>query len=261
MLETLLSFGLLFGTGLALRGGFIGPGRGLQIIGYDTNALGMGALAVAAAVYFYGWQFGIALMLTVAIHEFGHVAAYRVCGHADARFRLIPLFGGVAISNQTPSRQDKDFFISLMGPAICLAPMGLCFALSDLIVDQSWQAANFLYILGLTMGSLNFFNLLPFWPLDGGKITRILTYTYFPWATRSVTIAMAAAATAMAVLTQSWFLLIFVLMGWQSAMQSEGLITVQRPMTPVRGGLALAAYLFTAAAFLMGGYPILRGFF
>lgn len=261
MLETVLSLVLLSGTWLTLRGGIIGPGRGLQIVGYDTNALGLGALAVALAVYFYGWQFGIALIITVAIHEFGHVAAFRVCGHSDARFRLIPLFGGVAISNQTPSRQDRDFFISLMGPAICLAPMVLFFALSDLIVEHSWQAANFLYILGLTMGALNFFNLLPFWPLDGGKITRILTYTYMPWATRSVTIAMTAAAAAAAVLTQSWFLLIFVLMGWQSATQSERLIAVQRPMTPARGGLALAAYLVTTAAFLLGGYPILRSFF
>ena len=261
MLETVLSLCLLGGTFLILRGGFIGPGRGLQVIGYDTSALGLGALAVAAAVYFYGWQFGVALIITVMIHEFGHVAAFRVCGHTDTRFRLIPLFGGVAISNQTPSQQDKDFFISLMGPAICLAPMALCFALSDLVVEQSWEAANFLYILGLTMGALNFFNLLPFWPLDGGKITRILTYTYFPWATRNVTIAMTLAAAAAAVLTQSWFLLIFVLIGWQSATQSERLMDVQRAMTPARGGLAAAAYLFTTAAFLMGGFPLLRGFF
>lgn len=261
MLETVLSLCLLGGTFLILRGGFIGSGRGLQIIGYDTNALGLGGLAVAAAVYFYGWQFGIALIVTVFIHEFGHVAAYRVCGHSDARFRLIPLFGGLAISNQTPSRQDADFFISLMGPAICLAPMALFFAVSDLVVEHSWEAANFLYILGLTMGALNFFNLLPFWPLDGGRLIRVLTYTYIPWATRSVTIAMAGAATAMAVLTQSWFLLIFVLLGWQSAIQSEGLIAVQRPMTRARGALAAAAYLFTTAAFLIGGYPILQGFF
>lgn len=261
MLETLLSLCLLSGTWLTLRGGFIGPGRGLQVIGYDTNALGLGGLAVAAAMYFYGWMFGIALIITVAIHEFGHVAAFRVCGHSDARFRLIPLFGGVAISNQTPSRQDMDFFISLMGPAICLAPMMVFFAVSDMIVEQSWEAANFLYILGLTMGSLNFFNLLPFWPLDGGKITRILTHTYIPWATRPVTIAMSAAAAALAVLTHSYFLLIFVLMGWQSAIQSERLIEVQRPMTKPRGALALAAYLATAATFFAGGYPLLRGFF
>lgn len=261
MLETVLAFCLLAVTGLCLRGGLIGPGRGLQVIGYDTNALGLGGLAIAAAVYFYGWQVGAALIITVLIHEFGHVAAYRVCGHSDARFRLIPLFGGLAISDQTPSRQDKDFFISLMGPAICLAPMALCFALSDLMVEQSWQVANFLYILALTMGAINFFNLLPFWPLDGGRMIRILTFTYIPWATRSVTIAMALAATAMAILTQSYFLLIFVLLGWQSAVQSESLIAVQRPMTKQRGALALAAYLFTALAFFAGGFPLLAGFF
>ena len=100
-----------------------------------------------------------------------------------------------------------------MGPAICLAPMAMCFVLSDLVAQQAWGLANFLYILGLVMGSLNFFNLLPFWPLDGGKITRILTFTYIPGATRAVSIAMSATAAALCVLSGSFLLLIFVLMG------------------------------------------------
>ena len=243
-----------------LRGGMIGPGRGLRVVGFDTNAVGLGVVAVAAAVWFFGWQFGLALILTVVMHEFGHVAAFRICGHTDARFRLIPLFGGVAISNQTAASHESDLFINLMGPAICLAPMALCFVLSDLVAQQAWGLANFLYILGLVMGSLNFFNLLPFWPLDGGKITRILTFTYIPGATRAVSIAMSATAAALCVLSGSFLLLIFVLMGWRGLMQSEQTVKMQRPMTKARGLWATAAYLATMLAFGFGGWPLMAGF-
>ena len=243
-----------------LRGGLVGPGRGVRVVGFDTNALGLGAVAVAAAVWFFGWQFGAALIITVVIHEFGHVVAFRICGHADARFRLIPLLGGVAISDKLPASHDEDLFVSLMAPAICLAPMVLCFVLSDLLAEQAWGLANFLYILGLVMGSLNFFNLLPFWPLDGGKITRALTFTYIPWATRAVSIAMSATAAALCVLSGSFILLIFILMGWQGLMQSEQRIKMQRPMSRRRGLWAAAAYLSTLLAFGVAGSPLVNSF-
>lgn len=260
MLDLLAALALMAAALYTLRGGLIGPGRGLRVVGFDTNAIGLGVLAVGFAVWFFGWQYGAALIITVVLHEFGHVVAFRICGHSDARFRLIPLLGGMAISNKLPASHEDDLFISLMGPAICLAPMVLAFALSDLVVEQSWGLANFLYILGLVMGSLNFFNLLPFWPLDGGKITRVLTFTYFPQFTRGVSIAMSATAAALCVLSGSFILLIFVLMGWQGLVQSEQLITKQQPMSKTRGLWATVAYLSTLLAFGVGGLPLLSGF-
>ncbi|MEO5621410.1 MAG: metalloprotease, partial [Cypionkella sp.] len=114
MIEILLSSGLAALTWAILRGGWTSP-QGLYLAGFDRNGLLLGVLAVTAACYFWGVLYGLALILAVVIHEFGHVAAFRVCGHADARFRLIPLMGGVAISNTIPSSSDKAFFITLMG--------------------------------------------------------------------------------------------------------------------------------------------------
>ena len=264
MLELAAALGLMLGTWAILRGGFHGP-RGFQVAGFDINSAGLGVLAVGAAMWFFGVLYGVALMVAVVIHEFGHVAAFRICGHADARFRLIPLFGGVAISNQQPASVDKAFFITLMGPAIGLAPMALCFALSDLVVlrdtDFAYQVANYLYIQAMVFGSLNFFNLLPLWPLDGGKITQRLVYTFFPGATRITSIAMSVVAVALCVMTRQYLLLLFVLMGWQGLMQSERLLEAQRPMPMRTALLALAAYLATAAAFFAGGANLLSWFF
>ncbi|MDB5666742.1 site-2 protease family protein [Cypionkella sp.] len=250
MLVLALSLGLIAVTGYVLRGGF--AGAGWNRVGFDVNALGLSAVAIAAAIWFFGWQYGLAFIIAIMLHEIGHVAAFRVCGHKDAQFRLIPLFGGVAVSRSLPASHDKDLFISLMGPAICLGPMALCFATAELLPPSAYAITNFLYIQGLVLGGLNLFNLLPFWPLDGGKITRLLTYTFFPKATRAVSIIMSATAAALCVLTHSYFLLLFVLIGWQGLIQSEKLIEIQRPMRKSTALLALAAYLTTAAALFTG---------
>jgi Zn-dependent protease len=258
MIALLAALGLTFGTWAILRGGFVLAGqRGLQFTGFDPNAIGLGALALIVAIYYFGWQYGLALILAVVVHEYGHVVAYRVCGHDDARFRLIPIMGGVAISNRLPASQESAFFIALMGPAICLAPMCLCFALSDMLLPVSYAAAEFLGIFGLILGFFNFFNLLPFWPLDGGRIVQILAQTFLPDATRQVSIAMTVIGAALAFLTHSYIILFFILISWGGLVQSEKVLQIQRPMTVRRALLALAAYGFTAGAFYTGGARVL----
>jgi Zn-dependent protease len=260
LIALLLALGVSFGTWACLRGGFVLPGaRGFQLAGFDPNAAGLGALAIAVAVYYYGWIFGIALILAVVTHEYGHVVAYRVCGHSDARFRLIPLMGGVAISNRLPATQGNAFFIALMGPAICLAPMSLSFALANYAFDLAPLTGAFLFAYGMVLASFNFFNLLPFWPLDGGRMVQILCQTYIPWATRQVSIAMTLIGAALALFTQSWFILLFILMSWGGLMQSEQILGLQRPMSKFHAFIGLGAYGFTAAAFYLGGSFLLQG--
>lgn len=262
MLNLILSMIVLAATWATLRGGFRGS-AGFQIAGFDLNAAGLAVVAVAAAMYFFGVLYGVALIVAVIIHEFGHVAAFRVCGHADARFRLVPLMGGVAISNRLPASQLDALFITLMGPAICLGPMALCFALPEVFYkgesDLGYQIANYLYIQGIVLGALNFFNLLPLWPLDGGKIAHRLIYAFFPGAVRHVSIAMMMLAAALCLFTRSYILLIFVLISWQSLQQFEQLLQAQRPIAKPHAFLALAAYGMTTAAFFVGGAAMLSG--
>lgn len=102
-----------FGTALALRGSWTSLLK-TTILGLDPQGLGISTLAVI----FFGPVFGICIILVIVIHEFGHVAAFRVAGHHDASFRLVPLMGGYAISNRAVDTQEEDVFITLMGPAI-----------------------------------------------------------------------------------------------------------------------------------------------
>ena len=260
VIALLLAMGVAGGVWAALRGGFVLPGaRGFQLAGFDPTAAGLGVLAIAAAVYFYGWVFGAALVLAVIMHEYGHVVAYRVCGHSDARFRLIPLLGGVAISNRLPASQGHAYFIALMGPAICLAPMCLSFALANYAFAIAPLTGAFLFGFGMVLAAFNFFNLLPFWPLDGGRMVQILCQTFFPWATRQVSIAMTLVSAALALITGSYILLFFILLSWGGLMQSEQILSLQRPMSKGSALIGLAAYGFAAVAFYVGGSFLLRG--
>ncbi len=243
-------------TFATLMGGWTSP-RGMRVAGLDTTGIALAVAAVGAAVFFFGPLFGVALTLSVAIHEFGHVAAFRVCGHTDARFRLIPLLGGVAISNRVPATQENDFFITVMGPAICIAPMLLAFAVAALLWDTAPEAANFLHVFGIVTGALNFFNLLPFWPLDGGRCVRIMAYAVWPPAGLIVATVMSALLVVTAIAMKSLILFFFALMGAQSLFSKAQLQDVQRPMTRPRATLALGAYLATTATFAVGGLPIL----
>jgi len=261
MLAIFAAIVLCLATAYALRGGLVGRGHVLTFAGFDGSALLMGLLAVAAAVYFFDPMYGMALILSVMVHEFGHVAAYRVCGHSDARFRLIPLIGGVAISNQVPASHEKDFFITLMGPGICIAPMVLAMTLLELDWAYDSPVADFLWVFATVTGAINFFNLMPFWPLDGGRCLSVLAATFVPAIATQVTMAMAAAAIVLAVYTQSMGMVFFAMMGAQSLLRGGDIARFQRPMSQGRGLIATAAYLATLATFGLVGWPLLTWFF
>lgn len=242
------------GTYYALRGGWTSPLK-TTIIGLDQKGLGISALAVIAAVIFFGPVFGLALIAVVVIHEFGHVAAFRVAGHHDASFRLVPLLGGYAISNRPVATQEEDVFITLMGPAICLGPMLLAYGLVPFAASMFPPAVGPLITFASICGALNFFNLLPIWPLDGGRLTAAITSVFHDRAPFYIFAVSTALIGLVAVLSQSLFMLIFVMFGVQHLVQtggSDGRAPYAR-MSKRRAWICLGAWLFTAAALFMGG--------
>lgn len=259
MIGFLLSLAFLGLTWVILRGGFAGSGPGLRRTGLDPNAVGLSAVAVLTAVWFFGLISGIAIVLALLLHEYGHVAAWRICGHRDARFRLIPILGGQAISARPASSHAEEIFITLMGPAIGLAPMLALMTGSDLIWPLSPLVAELAASVGLMIAILSAFNLMPFYPLDGGRILRVLSHSLLPaGAAQVLTLAFSAVAGALAVISDSWVLFIFVLIGLTGLLTDGGaLIAVQRPMRRGVALVALAAWITTTAAFARVALPAL----
>ncbi|MBT0958515.1 metalloprotease [Alphaproteobacteria bacterium KMM 3653] len=254
----LFAFGLCALTLLSLRGGLV-PEAGLKTHSFDQTGLALGVLAFGAAVLYLGPLYGVAITLGVLIHEFGHVAAFRVAGHRDARFRLIPLLGGVAISNRAPDSDLKDFFITLMGPGICLAPTVLAYVLALSLWNSAPDFAYAAWVFAIANGALNFVNLLPFWPLDGGRCVHLLARCIWPPLAPWLAIAMAAALALAALWMQSVLLFLVAALGAQGLQSSaKSDANTPRPaMTKAQGAQALAAYLCTLGVHLIAGLPIL----
>jgi Zn-dependent protease len=245
---------LMTATLYALRGGLVMPG-GLRLAGLDAQGIGFGAISVLIAGWYFGPLFGLALVLTVMVHEYGHVAAFRITGRADARFRLVPLADRGVAMDRAPGTEGEAFFVALAGPALSLAPMVLAFVLAEIVDPWSRPLADFLWIFAATTAALNFLNLLPFWPLDGGRCLRAVIHALDPRAAMAATMTMSAAFAAAAVAVGSVLLFLVALVGCATIRAGED---AGPGMRPGEAALALGAYAFTAAAHFAGGALLLK---
>lgn len=102
---------------------------------------------------------------SVLAHELGHALVARRLGILTRGILLMPL-GGVAMLDERPKTPRDELFIAAAGPATSLLLAGLAFALS---FAELGQAVDDLVVINLMLG---LFNLLPAFPLDGGRILR-----------------------------------------------------------------------------------------
>ena len=136
--------------------------------------------AATTALLFFG---------SLLAHELGHAFAARRAGIGVQRIDLWML-GGMARMDSEPKTPGEEFKIAAAGPAVSLLAAVICMALAVAIEGPSAvrRAAGLpadvtvtptLLALGVlsTMNLVIFvFNLLPAWPLDGGRITRALVW-------------------------------------------------------------------------------------
>jgi Zn-dependent protease len=148
-----------------------------------------------------------------------------------------------------------------MGPAICVGPVILAYLIAALPYDYAlpMPVRQFLWSFATLGGALNFFNLLPFWPLDGGRMTHVLAWIYWKGAARVITIMMSGLFVAWALWSGHLILFLFALLGAQSLTHGETLTRIQRPMSKRRGLLASAAYLCVTVIHFWVGYYFVMG--
>lgn len=132
----------------------------------------------------------ILLFASVLAHELGHAFVARSKG-IPVRSITLFIFGGVAAIEREPDRPRDEFLIAAAGPFVSLllglASLGLWYVTRD---RQDILATVFVY-LGLSNLILMAFNLIPGFPLDGGRIFRAIV-----WAiTKSFQKATSIAAT------------------------------------------------------------------
>jgi Zn-dependent protease len=257
-MSLILTFGLFVLTYLILKGGWVTPNRKFKIE-FSMESLVMAAISIAAAMWFFDPITGLALVAIIAIHEFGHVAAYRVCGHDDATFRLIPLMGGVASSSKAPAGPLHSFYISVMGPAICIAPTVLALNLVYGNYPLPDMLREFLWSFGIFSGAINFFNLLPIGPLDGGKMSRVLFGIFWPKAAKPFGIVMMGLALLVGVYLQSFFIIILTVMSFPTVLNAPDYVIVRKP-SKRQGLLLLVIYITCLIALFWAGFPLMMAY-
>ena len=140
----------------------------------------------------------VALFAIVVLHEMGHALMARRFGVMTRDIILLPI-GGVARLEGMPRNPRQELLIALAGPAVNVALATLLFAIvrltgqpptADLYeFDPLYSARAFLYQLVFVNIILGLFNLLPAFPMDGGRVLRALLAMRMQSYARATTIA------------------------------------------------------------------------
>jgi Zn-dependent protease/predicted transcriptional regulator len=192
-----LTIGRIAGTDIRLHFTFL---LFLVWIGV-TDYLVRGAAAALDTVVFI-----LLVFLCVTLHEFGHIAMARRFGIRTPQVILSPI-GGIASLERMPEKPVQELLVALAGPLVNVAIAGVLMAGFGLGTSQmtaiDFDNATLAERLLLVNVMLVLFNMVPAFPMDGGRVLRAL-------------LAMnmgAPRATALAARIGQGFAFLFVLLG------------------------------------------------
>lgn len=125
-----------------------------------------------------GLLIALALFLSVLIHEFAHSLVAKSLGLGISGITLF-LFGGVSRIASEPKSASVEFKVSAVGPLTSLALAGIFWGIAFVLPDTTTGLRAASEIFGF-LGTLNvflaLFNLLPGFPLDGGRVLRAIIW-------------------------------------------------------------------------------------
>ncbi len=145
-----------------------------------------GGLEAAA----FGTLFFLSLFLCVVLHEFGHAFAARAYGIRTPDITLYPI-GGVARLERMPTSPWHELVIALAGPAVNVVIAAILwigvvrgYSFSD-VFDPEMDEDFWSGLLRINI-FLVLFNMIPAFPMDGGRVVRALLATWLPYATATM---------------------------------------------------------------------------
>ena len=234
-------------------GGFAGIGVYVHatfflMIGWVALSHWMQGHSLAATLA--GVGFILAIFGCVVLHEFGHALAVKRYGIKTRDITLLPI-GGVARLERMPEEPIQELWVALAGPAvnvvIAVSLYLWLYATASLepFPNLSLTEGPFIQRLMLLNVFLVLFNMLPAFPMDGGRVLRAFLATRIEY-TRATTIA-ANVGQAMALLFgflgffTNPFLLFIALFVWIGAEQEASMTQMKSAL----GGIPVARAMIT----------------
>jgi Zn-dependent protease len=179
----------------------------------------------------------LAIFGCVALHELGHAVAARTFGIRTRDITLYPI-GGVARLERMPERPWQEIVVALAGPAVNVAIVALLVPL--MLLDGYaihpggiFESAGDLFWNRVLFGNVGLFlfNLIPAFPMDGGRVLRAM----------AASVTTRPRATEFAANIGAGFAILFGLFGVGGLLGLSGILGAGSPML-----LVLAYFLYAA---------------
>jgi Zn-dependent protease/CBS domain-containing protein len=150
-----------------------------RVFGQAAQAANVPPERITGAPWLWGLGLAIALFASVVLHELAH-AFYAVKSGGQVRDITLLMIGGVSRIEEPPSRARDEAWMSLVGPIVSLLIGGLSIGVYRLLGGaNSFNLRFAFFYLGQLNIFLGIFNLLPAFPMDGGRIVRALLVKRF----------------------------------------------------------------------------------
>ena len=130
-----------------------------------------GTMLLSMLVYswVFGWKYAAGFVLLIFVHEMGHYVAARRRGLPVGAPTFIPFVGAWISMKEMPRDVETEAYVGFAGPLAGTAAAMACYFLAR------ETDSRLLLALAYSGCMLNLFNLIPISPLDGGRITAIIS--------------------------------------------------------------------------------------
>ncbi len=185
----------------------------------------------------------LSVFLCVLLHEFGHALAARRYGIRTEDITLLPI-GGLARLERLPDKPAQELIVAIAGPAVNVVIAAVLFVLIQLfgsiprLEELDVAAGPFLGRLLMINVGLVVFNMIPAFPMDGGRVLRAVLAMMMPHAKATRIAAVIGQGMAVVFAVAAFFgnplLLLIALFVWVGAQSEAGAAEAKSLLSGVR---------------------------
>ncbi len=209
-----------------------------------------------------GAMFVMAIFACIVLHEFGHALVARRYGIRTRDITLLPI-GGLARLERIPNEPWHELWVAIAGVIVNLVIAAVLFIALKVIgivprAEFHWVGGHFLNRLMVVNLSLAAFNLIPAFPMDGGRVLRALLATRLGYTQATQIAARIGQAIAfifgLVGLFKDPFLIFIALFVWMGAEQEAAMAQMKTSL----GGIPVQRVMLTDFRTLNPDDPLSR---